>query len=36
MVKTVEDCLLRRTHALLINAEATVEIAPKVAKIFAT
>ena len=35
MAQTVEDVLARRTRALFLNAKATIEMAPKVAKIMA-
>lgn len=35
MARTIEDALSRRTRALLLNARATIEIAPKVARLFA-
>lgn len=35
MAKTLDDVLARRTRALFLNAKATIEIAPKVAKIMA-
>lgn len=35
MARTVEDVLSRRTRALLLNARASVEIAPRVAEIMA-
>ena len=35
MVRTVEDVLARRTRALFLNAQAAIEIAPKVAEIMA-
>jgi len=36
MARTVEDVLARRTRALFLNAEASREMAPKVAQIMAT
>ena len=36
MARTVEDVLSRRTRALLLNARASVEIAPRVAAILAS
>ncbi len=35
MARTVEDALARRTRALLLNARAAVEIAPRVAELMA-
>jgi glycerol-3-phosphate dehydrogenase len=35
MARTVEDVLSRRTRALLLDAKASVEIAPKVAELLA-
>ena len=35
MARTVEDVLARRTRALFLNAEAAIEISPKVAEIIA-
>ena len=35
MARTVEDVLARRTRALLLNAKASIEMAPKVAKLMA-
>ena len=35
MARTVEDFLSRRTRSLLFDARASIEIAPKVAKIMA-
>ncbi|MFP4172892.1 MAG: FAD-dependent oxidoreductase, partial [Candidatus Hydrogenedentota bacterium] len=35
MARTVEDVLSRRTRALILNAQASVEAAPKVAKLLA-
>ncbi|MDD5712348.1 MAG: glycerol-3-phosphate dehydrogenase C-terminal domain-containing protein, partial [Smithellaceae bacterium] len=35
MARTVEDVLARRTRALLLNARASMEMAPEVAKILA-
>jgi glycerol-3-phosphate dehydrogenase len=35
MARTVEDVLSRRTRALLLNARAAIEIAPRVAKVVA-
>jgi len=35
MARTVEDVLARRTRALLLDARASIEIAPKVAKLMA-
>ncbi|MFC2134185.1 FAD-dependent oxidoreductase [Bacteroidota bacterium] len=35
MARTVEDFLSRRTRALLLNARASIEIAPKVAEVMA-
>jgi glycerol-3-phosphate dehydrogenase len=35
MARTVEDLLARRTRALLLNARASIEIAPRVAKLLA-
>ena len=36
MARTVEDVLSRRTRALLLDARASIEVAPKVAEIVAT
>ena len=35
MARTVEDVLARRTRSLLLNARASIEVAPKVAEILA-
>jgi glycerol-3-phosphate dehydrogenase len=35
MSRTLDDALSRRTRALLLNARATIEAAPKVAKLMA-
>ena len=35
MAQTVEDVLARRTRALFLNAQAAIEMAPKVASIMA-
>ncbi len=35
MARTVEDVLARRTRALILDAKASMEVAPKVAKIMA-
>jgi glycerol-3-phosphate dehydrogenase len=35
MARTLDDVLSRRTRALLLNARASVEIAPDVAKLMA-
>jgi glycerol-3-phosphate dehydrogenase len=35
MARTVEDVLARRTRALFLNAQAAIEIAPRVAEIMA-
>ena len=35
MARTVEDCLSRRTRALLLNAAASIEMAPRVAELLA-
>ena len=35
LAQTVEDVLARRTRALFLDAEAAVEIAPKIAEIMA-
>jgi len=35
MARTVEDCLSRRTRALLLDARESIRIAPKVAKLMA-
>jgi glycerol-3-phosphate dehydrogenase len=35
MARTVEDVLARRTRALLLDAKASVEIAPQVAELMA-
>ena len=35
MARTVEDVLSRRTRALLMDARASIEIAPRVAEILA-
>ena len=35
MARTVEDVLARRTRALLLNAQASIEAAPDVAKLMA-
>ncbi len=35
MARTVEDCLSRRTRCLLLDARASVEVAPKVASVLA-
>jgi glycerol-3-phosphate dehydrogenase len=35
MSRTLDDALARRTRALLLDARATVEIAPKVANLMA-
>jgi glycerol-3-phosphate dehydrogenase len=35
MSRTLDDALARRTRALLLNARATIEIAPKVANLMA-
>ena len=35
MAMTVEDALARRTRSLLLDAEASIEAAPRVAKIMA-
>ena len=36
MARTVEDVLARRTRALLLDARASVDIAPQVAKLMAS
>jgi len=35
MARTVEDILSRRTRALFLNAQAAIELAPKVAEVMA-
>ncbi len=35
MARTVDDCLARRTRAILLNAKAAIEMAPKVAELLA-
>ncbi|MFC7336254.1 FAD-dependent oxidoreductase [Haloferula chungangensis] len=35
LARTVDDCLARRTRALLLNARASIEMAPKVAALLA-
>jgi glycerol-3-phosphate dehydrogenase len=35
MSRSLDDALARRTRALLLNARATIEIAPKVASLMA-
>jgi glycerol-3-phosphate dehydrogenase len=35
MARTVDDCLARRTRAILLNAKASIEMAPKVAELLA-
>jgi glycerol-3-phosphate dehydrogenase len=35
MARTVDDVVARRTRALFLDAEATVEIAPRVARLLA-
>lgn len=35
MTRTVEDVLARRTRALFLNAQAAIDIAPRVAEIIA-
>ena len=35
MARTVEDFLARRTRSLLLNASASIEMAPKVASLMA-
>lgn len=35
MARTIEDCLSRRTRALLLNARASIDMAPKVAELMA-
>lgn len=35
MARTVDDCLSRRTRAILLNAKASVEMAPRVARLLA-
>lgn len=36
MARTVDDCLSRRTRAILLNARASIEMAPRVARLLAT
>ncbi len=36
MARTLDDVLARRTRALFLNARATIEMAPQVAKLMAT
>ena len=36
MAKTVEDVLMRRTRAILLNARAAIAAAPLVARLMAT
>jgi glycerol-3-phosphate dehydrogenase len=36
MARTIEDVLARRTRALLLDARASVDTAPQVAKLLAT